>query len=140
MQLLQGCKEDLLKLDEEDENAEEELSHEQRYFYRCLHSGVPKSLEQFCKLSSVLFLQGILTEILSYLMCHKRHPPWRGSVHSHQLWPTLQPSESGLEEDGCDPKQQSTADSATVRSKPTYEEHKCFMPMDMKAYFLILHN
>ncbi|XP_060781736.1 SMC5-SMC6 complex localization factor protein 2 isoform X3 [Neoarius graeffei] len=32
MQLLQGCKEDLLKLDEEDENAEEELSHEQREF------------------------------------------------------------------------------------------------------------
>lgn len=30
MQLLQACKEDLLKLDEEDETAEE-LSHEQRY-------------------------------------------------------------------------------------------------------------
>ncbi|KAK3554411.1 hypothetical protein QTP70_023059 [Hemibagrus guttatus] len=32
MQLLQACKEDLLKLDEEDENEEEELSHEQREF------------------------------------------------------------------------------------------------------------
>ncbi|KAB5581829.1 hypothetical protein PHYPO_G00180110 [Pangasianodon hypophthalmus] len=32
MQLLQACKEDLLKLDEEDENAEEGLSHEQREF------------------------------------------------------------------------------------------------------------
>lgn len=33
MQLLQACKEDLLKLDEEDENEEEELSHEQRYCF-----------------------------------------------------------------------------------------------------------
>lgn len=33
MQLLQACKEDLLKLDEEDENEEEELSHEQRYVF-----------------------------------------------------------------------------------------------------------
>lgn len=33
MQLLQACKEDLLKLDEEAENAEEGLSHEQRYFF-----------------------------------------------------------------------------------------------------------
>ncbi|XP_060728277.1 SMC5-SMC6 complex localization factor protein 2 isoform X2 [Tachysurus vachellii] len=32
MQLLQACKEDLLKLEEEDENEEEELSHEQREF------------------------------------------------------------------------------------------------------------
>lgn len=32
MQLLQSCKEDLLKLDEEDENAEG-LSHEQKYFF-----------------------------------------------------------------------------------------------------------
>ncbi|KAF5900932.1 SMC5-SMC6 complex localization factor protein 2-like isoform X1, partial [Clarias magur] len=32
MQLLQACKEDLLKLDEEDENAEEGLSHEQKEF------------------------------------------------------------------------------------------------------------
>ncbi|XP_053476977.1 SMC5-SMC6 complex localization factor protein 2 isoform X3 [Ictalurus furcatus] len=31
-QMLQACKEDLLKLDEEDENAEEGLSHEQREF------------------------------------------------------------------------------------------------------------
>lgn len=33
MQLLQACQEDLLKLDEEDENAGEELSHKQRYFF-----------------------------------------------------------------------------------------------------------
>lgn len=119
MQLLQACKEDLLKLDEEDENAEEGLSHEQRYFCQCLQSGV-LSLKQLSKLSSVFVLQGILTEILSNLMCNKRHPPWRGSVHSYQVWPTLQPSESGLEEDGCYPEQQGTADSATVSSKMLY--------------------
>lgn len=56
MQLLQACKEDLLKLDEEDENAEEGLSHEQRYFRRALNSGVLMSLKYLCRLSSVLVL------------------------------------------------------------------------------------
>lgn len=39
MELLQACKEDLLKLDEEDENAEEGLSHEQRFV--CLFACEP---------------------------------------------------------------------------------------------------
>lgn len=56
MELLQACKEDLLKLDEEDENAEEGLSHEQRLFFFCLFVYEPQkiSLKHFddnCHLS-----------------------------------------------------------------------------------------
>lgn len=45
MQLLQACKEDLLKLDEEDENAEEGLSLEQRFFFFFFPSMLLKSLK-----------------------------------------------------------------------------------------------
>lgn len=136
MQLLQACKEDLLKLDE-DENAEAGLSHEQKYFCWCLYCEILKSFKQLCKLTSVLVHQGILTEILSQLVRHKRRPPWRGSFRSEQLWPTLQPSESGPEEDWGYPKKQRTGETFTVRSKPAYKEQKCFMPKHVKAYFIV---
>lgn len=55
MQLLQTCEEDLLKLEEEDENAEEGLSLEQRFFF-CLLCLFPQSgTEEFETLMQIIF-------------------------------------------------------------------------------------